>query len=121
MKTWTPDSWQGLPDAQAIAYPDLSALEDAVRTLRAYPPLVAASEVERLRAQLAEAEAGKRFLLLGGDCAAQARLSRRSLRGDERQAASSDALWPCPTDPTGARPRLAVSSTTKSGRFFTSS
>lgn len=37
--------------------------------MKAYPPLVFVGEVENLKRQLAEAAAGKRFLLQGGDCA----------------------------------------------------
>lgn len=40
-----------------------------VDRLAALPPLVTAWEVDQLRGQLAEAAAGKRFLLQGGDCA----------------------------------------------------
>ncbi len=38
-------------------------------TLSQYPPLVTAWEIEHLKAQLADAAAGRRFLLQGGDCA----------------------------------------------------
>jgi hypothetical protein len=37
--------------------------------VRRLPPLVSSSEVDALRAQLAEVAEGKRFLLQGGDCA----------------------------------------------------
>jgi 3-deoxy-7-phosphoheptulonate synthase len=66
---WSPDSWQGRPQAQAVSYPDPAALEAAVARLRQLPPLVTSWEVERLRTLFAEAEAGRRFLLQGGDCA----------------------------------------------------
>lgn len=66
---WTPDGWRERPDAQRIEYPDPQALREAEAKLRRLPPLVTAWEVERLRQHLAEAEAGKRFLLQGGDCA----------------------------------------------------
>ena len=66
---WSPDSWQGRPQAQAVEYPDPAALAAAVDRLRALPPLVTSWEVERLRDQIADAQAGKRFLLQGGDCA----------------------------------------------------
>jgi len=45
------------------------AVEEAVRELRELPPLVTSWEVESLREQLAEAAAGRRFLLQGGACA----------------------------------------------------
>jgi 3-deoxy-7-phosphoheptulonate synthase len=58
-----------MPAKQLPEYPDSSRLEDAVRRLGALPPLVTSWEVERLKAQLADAAAGRRFLLQGGACA----------------------------------------------------
>ena len=66
---WSPDCWQTKLAVQQPTYPDASALVDAVEHLRSLPPLVTSWEVETLRRQLAEAEAGKRFVLQGGDCA----------------------------------------------------
>ena len=66
---WTPQGWSERPQAQAIDYPDREALAAAVARLRQLPPLVTSWEIERLRAQIADAQAGKRFLLQGGDCA----------------------------------------------------
>ena len=65
---WTPDSWKTKPIAQRIDYPDPAALEKALRALAQLPPLVTSWEIERLKGELAEAAAGKRFLLHGGDC-----------------------------------------------------
>ena len=45
------------------------ALAAAERELAAYPPLVPIGEVDALKAALAEAQAGRAFLLQGGDCA----------------------------------------------------
>ena len=58
-----------MPAKQLPAYPDQAKLEEAVRRLAAFPPLVTSWEVERLKGQLAEAAAGRRFLLQGGACA----------------------------------------------------
>jgi len=69
MKSWTPSSWRSRPTAQQPEYPDPARVEDVARQLAALPPLVTSWEVERLRAQLAEAAAGRRFLLQGGACA----------------------------------------------------
>ena len=66
---WSPQSWKTRPSAHAIAYPDADALEAAVRALSLLPPLVTSWEIERLRDELAQAEAGERFILQGGDCA----------------------------------------------------
>ncbi len=45
------------------------AVENTIARLRNFPPLVTSWEIERLRSRLADAQAGKRFLLQGGDCA----------------------------------------------------
>jgi 3-deoxy-7-phosphoheptulonate synthase len=66
---WLPDSWQGRPAVQQPTYPDQGALDAALEELRHLPPLVTSWEVNALKAQLAEAQAGKRFVLQGGDCA----------------------------------------------------
>lgn len=66
---WHPDSWQALPLRQFPPYPDPAALAGATAELRRLPPLVTVNEIELLQQQLAEAAAGKRFLLQGGDCA----------------------------------------------------
>ncbi|RMH15225.1 MAG: 3-deoxy-7-phosphoheptulonate synthase class II [Acidobacteria bacterium] len=66
---WTPTSWQSKNVKQQPTYPDAEELERVVDELSRLPPLVTSWEVESLKAQLAEAAAGKRFLLQGGDCA----------------------------------------------------
>jgi 3-deoxy-7-phosphoheptulonate synthase len=66
---WSPDSWTSKPAAQQPVYPSHRALDDALRTLRVLPPLVTVPEIESLREQLADAAAGRKFLLQGGDCA----------------------------------------------------
>jgi 3-deoxy-7-phosphoheptulonate synthase len=67
--TWSPTSWQTKPALQQPTYPDAQRLEEAVRALSHLPPLVTSWEIEKLKAQLAEAARGERFLLQGGDCA----------------------------------------------------
>lgn len=66
---WAPESWRSRPAQQLPDYRDETALRDATTRLRALPPLVTSYEIERLKSELAEAEAGKRFVLQGGDCA----------------------------------------------------
>jgi 3-deoxy-7-phosphoheptulonate synthase len=66
---WKPDSWRRRPIEQAPEYPDAAALKAAETELRRYPPLVFAGEARNLKARLAQVEAGKAFLLQGGDCA----------------------------------------------------
>ena len=69
MADWIPTSWRCKPAGQQPTYPDQGALASTVDQLATLPPLVTSWEVERLRAQLAEAAEGKRFLLQGGACA----------------------------------------------------
>lgn len=66
---WSPTSWQARPRAQAIAYEDPAALQRAVERLANLPPLVTSWEIERLKANLADAQVGKRLVIHGGDCA----------------------------------------------------
>jgi 3-deoxy-7-phosphoheptulonate synthase len=66
---WTPASWRALEARHQPAYADPAALDSALRELAAYPPLVPAAEAHALKDQLAEAQAGRAFLLQGGDCA----------------------------------------------------
>jgi 3-deoxy-7-phosphoheptulonate synthase len=66
---WTPTSWRAHEARQLPSYPDAAALESVERELQSYPPLVFAGEARDLITQLADVEAGKAFLLQGGDCA----------------------------------------------------
>jgi len=63
------DSWRSLPIVQQPSWPDRAELDSVLKTLSTVPPIVAPSEVDMLRARLAEVAAGKAFLLQGGDCA----------------------------------------------------
>ena len=62
-------SWQDRPRAQAVGYDDAASLERALTRLAALPPLVTSWEIERLKAYLADAQAGQRLIVHGGDCA----------------------------------------------------
>ncbi len=66
---WAPDSWRQHEARQLPDYPDAAALATAEAELGRYPPLVFAGEARALKADLAEAAAGRAFLLQGGDCA----------------------------------------------------
>ncbi|HYI96308.1 MAG TPA: 3-deoxy-7-phosphoheptulonate synthase class II [Bryobacteraceae bacterium] len=66
---WSPSSWRSKPAAQQPNYPSDEKLQIALRALGELPPLVTSWEIEALKGQLAEAAAGRRFLLQGGDCA----------------------------------------------------
>jgi 3-deoxy-7-phosphoheptulonate synthase len=66
---WSPGSWRARPALQQPTYDDPAAVAAVMAVLGARPPLVAAGEIERLRAALREAAEGRRFVLHGGDCA----------------------------------------------------
>lgn len=66
---WSPHSWRNKTAHGMPVYPETAPIDDASIALAALPPLVTSWEIERLRAGLAEAEQGKRFILQGGDCA----------------------------------------------------
>jgi 3-deoxy-7-phosphoheptulonate synthase len=72
-RDWSIDSWKRRLAAQQVVYPDRAAVDRAVNRLRELPPLVTSGEVERLKGLLADAQAGQRFLLQGGDCAERIR------------------------------------------------
>jgi len=69
MGQWSPSSWRARPASQQPTYPDRQRLDAAIDELSGLPPLVTSWEIERLKSQLAEAAAGRRFLLQGGACA----------------------------------------------------
>lgn len=68
-KGWTKSAWRAKPRVQMPDYPDQGALRGVEAQLAKYPPLVFAGEARRLKKALAEAGAGRAFLLQGGDCA----------------------------------------------------
>ena len=68
-KGWTKSDWRAKPRIQMPDYPDQGALQAVEAQLAKYPPLVFAGEARRLKKHLAQAAAGKAFLLQGGDCA----------------------------------------------------
>ncbi|MEK7821174.1 MAG: 3-deoxy-7-phosphoheptulonate synthase class II [Pseudomonadota bacterium] len=69
IKTWYPETWRAKPVEQVPDYPDAAALKAAETEIRRYPPLVFAGEARNLKDRLAQVEAGRAFLLQGGDCA----------------------------------------------------
>ncbi len=66
---WQPSSWQDRPAGQQPQWPDLSALDQALKQVAAMPPLVFAGEARSLQSELAQVAAGNAFLLQAGDCA----------------------------------------------------
>ena len=66
---WSPTSWQSKPAAQQPSYLVRADVDRVVAELSKLPPLVTSWEIESLKSHLAEAAAGRRWLLQGGDCA----------------------------------------------------
>jgi len=66
---WQPTSWRDKIAAHQTVYEDRDAVGRAVEKLAGFPPLVTSGEIEHLKAHLAEAQRGERFVLQGGDCA----------------------------------------------------
>jgi len=69
MSDWQKSDWRNKPRIQMPEYTDAAALAAVEGQLSAYPPLVFAGEVRKLKSQLAAAARGDAFLLQGGDCA----------------------------------------------------
>ena len=67
--SWHPGSWRDYRCEQLPEYPDKAAVEEVETELRKCAPLTFAGEMRELQAQLAEAQKGNGFLLMGGDCA----------------------------------------------------
>ena len=66
---WHPATWQSREAAQQPTYRSRAEFDDVLAQLARLPPIVTTWEVERLKTQLASAQAGNAFLLQGGDCA----------------------------------------------------
>lgn len=69
MSEWQKTDWRNKPRVQMPEYADAAALASVEGSLAAYPPLVFAGEVRKLKSQLGAAARGEAFLLQGGDCA----------------------------------------------------
>jgi len=66
---WQPTSWQSREALQQASYPDQAELQAALEELSQLPPLVTSWEILSLKEHIAQAQAGNRFFLQGGDCA----------------------------------------------------
>jgi 3-deoxy-7-phosphoheptulonate synthase len=68
--TWSPQSWRAFPARHIPTdYPDEQALKSVEARLAKKPPLVVASEIRKLKFELARVSRGEAFLMQGGDCA----------------------------------------------------
>jgi 3-deoxy-7-phosphoheptulonate synthase len=68
-KDWSPSSWTSRTALQQPSYPDAQKVQEVVKRMEGYPPLVFAGEARSLEERLGEAALGRAFLLQGGDCA----------------------------------------------------
>ena len=66
---WKTTSWQSREAKQQASYPDQEELQTTLDELSSLPPLVTSWEILSLKEQIAQAQAGERFFLQGGDCA----------------------------------------------------
>ena len=66
---WTPSSWQAFPAVQQPQWPDNGALDNALKQIATFPPLVFAGEARSLQTALGHVASGNAFLLQAGDCA----------------------------------------------------
>lgn len=69
LRLWQPHTWRAYEAQQQPTWESKEALEAVGDQLRRLPGLVGAAEIESLKQCIAEAGAGRRFILQGGDCA----------------------------------------------------
>ena len=69
MTNWKPNSWRNKPAKHIPEYADQDKLNNVLKELSNFPPLVFAGESRSLKEHLAKVCEGKAFLLQGGDCA----------------------------------------------------
>jgi 3-deoxy-7-phosphoheptulonate synthase len=66
---WNKSGWRDLPIKHQPIYADNAKLDEVLGIIGNLPPLVFSGEVENLKAEIAQAGRGERFILQGGDCA----------------------------------------------------
>lgn len=68
---WKPNSYQTKTMSQPVAYDNPNELNQVLSQLAVLPPLVTGAEIRELKNLLTEAQAGRMFILQGGDCGEQ--------------------------------------------------
>jgi 3-deoxy-7-phosphoheptulonate synthase len=58
---WTPSSWQTFPAVQQPQWPDNGALDNALKQIATFPPLVFAGEARSLQTALGQVASGNAF------------------------------------------------------------
>jgi 3-deoxy-7-phosphoheptulonate synthase len=66
---WSPSIWRAHAPVQQPAWVDSGEVDNVIKTLGEWPPLVFAGEARALTEQLAKVSRGEAFLLQAGDCA----------------------------------------------------
>lgn len=66
---WSVDSWKAKKALQLPEYPNAAKLDEVLKTIERFPPIVFAGEARHLEERLSHAAMGRAFLLMGGDCA----------------------------------------------------
>jgi 3-deoxy-7-phosphoheptulonate synthase len=66
---WEPSSWRGKTALQMAEWEDKELAGKVLEKIGKLPPLVQPKEADSLKALLAEAGRGERFIIQGGDCA----------------------------------------------------
>ena len=69
MTNWKLNSWRNKPIKHQPVYADKGKIDNVLKELSTFPPLVFAGESRSLKKKLGEVSQGKAFLLQGGDCA----------------------------------------------------
>ena len=69
MTKWKLNSWRNKPIKHQPVYADKGKIDNVLKELSTFPPLVFAGESRSLKKKLGEVSQGKAFLLQGGDCA----------------------------------------------------
>jgi 3-deoxy-7-phosphoheptulonate synthase len=69
MKNWKPDSWRAKTAKHLPVYENEGKLNEVLKEISKFPPLVFAGETRTLKHMLGEVSEGKAFLFQGGDCA----------------------------------------------------
>jgi 3-deoxy-7-phosphoheptulonate synthase len=69
MKNWKPNSWRAKTAKHLPVYENEGKLNEVLKEISKFPPLVFAGETRTLKQTLGEVSEGKAFLFQGGDCA----------------------------------------------------
>jgi 3-deoxy-7-phosphoheptulonate synthase len=69
VSAWTPNSWKTKHISQIPIYDDNIKLNKVIDKINNFPPIIFAGECDILKTSIMEAGIGKKFILIGGDCA----------------------------------------------------